>query len=269
LDAKGRPFQTTDEGLGSAFVYGTDGKLYVMNDHQVGLIHHSTLSAGAAVRLAGQIWIKNGRVVKISTESGHYRPDEVALTYGLLGLKRAELDLSRANIAPEVREEIRFLERLQSFKDLGKMADFARREALETEDDRKASLSHILAHEIVYRIHAGTRPQREAYRELLHDYLKSGPPQQLNTRCGVIFDEALAVGGGDPALSIALLKEMGFSRTSALAWVLSVKHAARDEPRPQLARRLRAPALREFRRKIAPYLEDDRLDPEITAALEP
>jgi hypothetical protein len=47
--------------------------------HKEGMQHHSGLLSGQPVLFAGEIGVKNGELIKITTRSGHYRPREKEL----------------------------------------------------------------------------------------------------------------------------------------------------------------------------------------------
>jgi hypothetical protein len=64
-------------GAGRAiFVMDGHGNLYASLEQQVGRIHHSSLLAGADVVGAGEIEVRNGRLVVMTDQSGHYVPLE-------------------------------------------------------------------------------------------------------------------------------------------------------------------------------------------------
>lgn len=54
----------------------TDGNLYV-GEHEIYEFHHSTFMGGQAVGGAGEITVKNGKVVRFSDKSGYYHPGKV------------------------------------------------------------------------------------------------------------------------------------------------------------------------------------------------
>lgn len=62
-------------GAGRAlFVFDGSGNLYASLEHDPGRIHHSSLLAGAAVVGAGEIEVRDGRLVAMIDHSGHYTP---------------------------------------------------------------------------------------------------------------------------------------------------------------------------------------------------
>jgi hypothetical protein len=67
--------QTVWSGGGRAiFVMDEHGNLYATVDQQIGRIHHSSLLAGEPVVGAGEIEVRNGRLVAMTDQSGHYQP---------------------------------------------------------------------------------------------------------------------------------------------------------------------------------------------------
>ena len=75
-----KPFDTTSmvthfSGPGYAiYVMSREGNFHV-SSHSVGNRHHSSLLAGQSVACAGEMKVKEGRLLKISNKSGHYTPD--------------------------------------------------------------------------------------------------------------------------------------------------------------------------------------------------
>jgi hypothetical protein len=55
------------------FVMSPDGKLYA-GSHKIGLFHHSSFLAGAAVAGAGEMKVEKGKLKFITNKSGHYKP---------------------------------------------------------------------------------------------------------------------------------------------------------------------------------------------------
>ena len=87
VDADGRLRQADDGSLfdttteqtvrsqGRAiFVMDGNGNLYATTRQEVGVIHHSSLLAGADVAGAGEIRVVGGRLTEMSDQSGHYTP---------------------------------------------------------------------------------------------------------------------------------------------------------------------------------------------------
>ena len=57
------------------FVMDPEGKLYI-GSHTPGEFHHSSFLSGAPVASAGEMTVKNGKILEISNESGHYQPKQ-------------------------------------------------------------------------------------------------------------------------------------------------------------------------------------------------
>ncbi|GAA4667708.1 hypothetical protein [Amycolatopsis dongchuanensis] len=62
-----------DEGR-AIFVMDRHGNVYASNYQAEGEFHHSTLTNGRPVAAAGELFVKDGRIIKITDNSGHYRP---------------------------------------------------------------------------------------------------------------------------------------------------------------------------------------------------
>lgn len=93
VTADGKPFDTTKmvtmfSGPGNAiYVMSPDGHLHV-SSHSVGYRHHSSLLAGASVAGAGEMCVRQGRIVWISNKSGHYQPPPLNLLQSVVSLTR-------------------------------------------------------------------------------------------------------------------------------------------------------------------------------------
>lgn len=99
-DAAGNPFDTADaknvfsaEGR-AIFVMDEHGQLYASKFQQVGEFHHSSLLAGAPIAAAGEMEVKNGKLVLISDKSGHYHPKPFFTKQALHQLKVEGIDLA-------------------------------------------------------------------------------------------------------------------------------------------------------------------------------
>jgi hypothetical protein len=67
---------TAWSGSGRAiFVMDGSGNVYATLDQQVGHIHHSSLLGGQPVVGAGEIEVRDGQLVAMTDQSGHYRPE--------------------------------------------------------------------------------------------------------------------------------------------------------------------------------------------------
>lgn len=67
------------ENKSGIFVLDYKGDLYFHFQPISGKIHHSSIAEGLPVRSAGELTVKNGKVVEIINRSGHYRPREESL----------------------------------------------------------------------------------------------------------------------------------------------------------------------------------------------
>jgi hypothetical protein len=79
--ADGKPLDTTGATTifapaGGKAIYVMDawGDMYVSMEHQFGVIHHSSFFAGGDVAAAGQVKVRNGELLYIDRQSGHYAP---------------------------------------------------------------------------------------------------------------------------------------------------------------------------------------------------
>lgn len=90
-------FYSIHSGKGKAiFVMDADGNLYVAK-HKAGRIHHSTLYAGKEVLGAGEVIVKNGKLIQITNKSGHYRPGIESMLEVLEKLS-AKIDLTGVKV---------------------------------------------------------------------------------------------------------------------------------------------------------------------------
>ena len=85
--------KTASMGKGWAiFVMAPDNSLYA-NNHKTDVFHHSSFLSGAPVQSAGEIAVDNGKVVAITSKSGHYRPDKGSFVRILYWLKQHGVNL--------------------------------------------------------------------------------------------------------------------------------------------------------------------------------
>lgn len=82
----------------SIFVMDEYGKIYASNFQSVGKFHHSSFLGGKPVSAAGEITVKNGRIVEISNRSGHYQPTQQMNSQVINELKSKGLDISNIKI---------------------------------------------------------------------------------------------------------------------------------------------------------------------------
>lgn len=69
------------------FVIDKNGNLYVSKMSIADKFHHSTFLSGDDVIDAGMIIVKQGKILYIDNESGHYRPQECHFKNGIMALK--------------------------------------------------------------------------------------------------------------------------------------------------------------------------------------
>ncbi len=92
-DASGKLFDTTASatarGQGKAiFVMDENGRIFASTYQKVGQFHHSSFLAGKPVAAAGEIIVKNGKVIALNNQSGHYRPTAEVVMQFLKELQR-------------------------------------------------------------------------------------------------------------------------------------------------------------------------------------
>jgi hypothetical protein len=92
-DAKGNLLDTTNAssahyGNGNAiFVMDNQGDIYVSKLQKMGVLHHSTMLDGRPAAMAGELIIKDGKLIAFSDSSGHYKPGDVQVKRFLARLK--------------------------------------------------------------------------------------------------------------------------------------------------------------------------------------
>ncbi|HEY6925315.1 MAG TPA: hemagglutinin repeat-containing protein, partial [Steroidobacteraceae bacterium] len=86
------------------FVVNQNGEL-VADRFQVGQVHHSSLSGGKPVLMAGEFEVSGGKLTYIANKSGHFRPDTEAFKRLLVALGAKGADLSQTT-APSLRYEV-------------------------------------------------------------------------------------------------------------------------------------------------------------------
>lgn len=92
--------KTATMGKGWAiFVMAPDNSLYA-NNHKTDVFHHSSFLSGAAVQSAGEIAVDNGRVVALTSKSGHYCPNGGSFARLLYWLKQHGVNLTAIAACP-------------------------------------------------------------------------------------------------------------------------------------------------------------------------
>jgi hypothetical protein len=88
------------DSKGKEYIYVMDkfGNFYLSSDHLFGQFHHSSFFAGEPVAAAGEIYIKDGRILEINRRSGHYLPSNDAFKNALSELSRHGVDLRKVFI---------------------------------------------------------------------------------------------------------------------------------------------------------------------------
>ncbi|KAJ3334520.1 Calcineurin subunit B [Gonapodya sp. JEL0774] len=80
------------------YVMDIEGRIFIAMKEK-GSYHHSSLAQGGALRAAGGLIIEEGRLVKITPLSGHYRPAPAAFEVALRHLKSLVSDMGNTSSA--------------------------------------------------------------------------------------------------------------------------------------------------------------------------
>jgi hypothetical protein len=75
------------------FVVDSNRKMY-LGEYSRGTFNHSSFLSGGAVMGAGELSVKDGKIVGITDKSGHYEPDNDLIIKGLMALHLSKVDLS-------------------------------------------------------------------------------------------------------------------------------------------------------------------------------
>ncbi len=98
INADGAPFDTSsDAGTGSQssraiFIMTSDGALYASKHSARCKFHHSSFLAGAPVAAAGEIEVRDGQLLFLSNDSGHYEPPSSITEQALFEFERLGVD---------------------------------------------------------------------------------------------------------------------------------------------------------------------------------
>ena len=97
--AKGEPapYGRANEKLNYAM--DAEGNFYIFNQTGHPELRHSSFFDGGPVACAGNLEVKNGRIVKINKNSGHYSPSSKMFQNVLTELKKDGADLTPAGVA--------------------------------------------------------------------------------------------------------------------------------------------------------------------------
>lgn len=110
LMKNGIPFDTSDswaikQGVGmEIFVFKND-QLYA-GRHEIGVLHHSSFYAGGPVDCEGELRCRDGRLISINLQSGHYKPTRRDAKDFLNWLENNGIDLE--NVPIDTVETVRF-----------------------------------------------------------------------------------------------------------------------------------------------------------------
>lgn len=104
FEKDGRPYDTTDmyshgrRGYG-AYTINANGEISVFT-HSLGTdrMFHSSMNAGAPVFAAGELKIKQGVLMEITTSSGHYKPSLFNVQRALDHFAHNNVDISQAQV---------------------------------------------------------------------------------------------------------------------------------------------------------------------------
>jgi hypothetical protein len=74
------------------FAVGATGDLH-MASHKIGKYHHSSLLAGGATAMAGELKVQDGEIKYLSSKSGHYKPTRANLLQFLHWLRKDRVNM--------------------------------------------------------------------------------------------------------------------------------------------------------------------------------
>lgn len=74
VDASGVELNAGSEDDLAMFVMDETGVIYLSESEAIGQLHHSSFLAGGNVAAAGEMLVREGRLILITNRSGHYRP---------------------------------------------------------------------------------------------------------------------------------------------------------------------------------------------------
>ena len=126
VDRRGRAYHT---GIESTMHSGAGWAIFVMDknntiyagSHIAGEFHHSSFLGGNYVSSAGEIAVRNGKLVAITCRSGHYRPDPKNMIYFLNSLNDRKVNLK--NVPIQLNEgPPRFCDAFEALKNNGRYA---------------------------------------------------------------------------------------------------------------------------------------------------
>jgi len=97
-DSQGRALQGGEDDLPGIFVIDRKGQMYYHAEPDAGRFHHSTFLAGEDVLSAGQIKVKDGKLLEYQDQSGHYKPKAIHTYQGIYTLLKQGVDFDGVNL---------------------------------------------------------------------------------------------------------------------------------------------------------------------------
>ncbi|MBL6991617.1 MAG: hypothetical protein ISR65_17665 [Bacteriovoracaceae bacterium] len=100
------PFLGTSEWAEARALYvlDLDKNLYLSFEGEYGVFHHSTFTAGAPVLMAGEMSIRDGKLVMINRISNHYRPPIAHLDFMVAYLQDKGVQMDSVLVNTEIIE---------------------------------------------------------------------------------------------------------------------------------------------------------------------
>ncbi|MBF0312682.1 MAG: hypothetical protein HQK52_04660 [Oligoflexia bacterium] len=98
LDSSGTHIAGSKYGQNALYAIDENGELYVSTYSRVGSFHHSSILGGKPVLSAGMITIVQGKIVKITNESGHYKPTNDQLVAAVRALRAKGYDIQKSAV---------------------------------------------------------------------------------------------------------------------------------------------------------------------------
>jgi hypothetical protein len=88
------------KGSQAIFVMDEEGQIFISKTQKYGKLHHSSLLAGRPAAMAGEIEIKDGKIISFNNQSGHYKPGPQQVENFQRRLKELGVDLDTIKHAP-------------------------------------------------------------------------------------------------------------------------------------------------------------------------
>lgn len=102
LDTENRHTDSAGNGWAIFVMDRNNNRKIYLNDHIRGRFHHSSFLSAANVVAAGEIAVRNGKVVGIINKSGHYKPTAYMLHYFLRYLHSNGVELKGIPVWPNI-----------------------------------------------------------------------------------------------------------------------------------------------------------------------